>query len=86
MLVLALAAVVFGVMFVFVVPWVGIPAAAVGVILLGVYFASAGRRAATAAGMRAASHPGRYVTVPVLAIFVAATVFTAVIVAFALAL
>jgi hypothetical protein len=41
MLAVALAAVVIGLVFLFIIPWVGIPLGIVGVILLGVYLAGA---------------------------------------------
>jgi hypothetical protein len=42
----ALALIVLGVIFIFIVPWVGIAAGAVGVVLLVLFFAGVGRRAA----------------------------------------
>ena len=45
MLPLAIAALVIGVIFLFIIPWVGIVVGAVGVALLVVYFVGAGRRA-----------------------------------------
>jgi Flp pilus assembly protein TadB len=43
---LGLALIVIGVIFLFIVPWVGIPVGIVGVILTILYFAGFGRRAA----------------------------------------
>jgi hypothetical protein len=43
----ALALVVIGVIFLFVIPWAGIVAGAVGLILLAVYLFGAGRRPAS---------------------------------------
>jgi hypothetical protein len=45
---LALALVALGIVLLFIIPWVGIPVAVVGVILAIVYLAGFGRRAATA--------------------------------------
>jgi hypothetical protein len=45
MLAVALAAVVVGLVFLFIVPWVGIPLGVVGLILLGVYLFGARRQA-----------------------------------------
>ena len=42
---LAIVLLLVGVVFLFVQPWVGIPAGIVGLILLAVYFVGAGRRA-----------------------------------------
>ena len=42
----ALALVVLGLIFLFIIPWVGIPVGIVGLILLVLYFAGFGRRAA----------------------------------------
>jgi hypothetical protein len=42
----ALALIVLGVIFLFIIPWVGIPAGIVGLILVILYFAGFGRRAA----------------------------------------
>jgi phosphotransferase system glucose/maltose/N-acetylglucosamine-specific IIC component len=42
----ALALIVLGIIFLFIVPWVGIPAGIVGLILVILYFAGFGRRAA----------------------------------------
>lgn len=47
MLPLAIALVVVGVVFLFIIPWVGIPLGILGLILVGVYFVGAGRRATT---------------------------------------
>jgi hypothetical protein len=43
----ALALVVLGIVFLFVIPWVGIPVGIVGLVLLGVWLAGFGRRAAS---------------------------------------
>jgi hypothetical protein len=43
-LALAIAMLLVGVVFLFIIPWVGIPVGIVGLILLGVYFVGAGRR------------------------------------------
>jgi hypothetical protein len=45
MLALAIAMLLVGVVLLFIIPWVGIPAGIVGLILLAVYFVGAGRRA-----------------------------------------
>ncbi len=45
MLPLALVLVVVGVIFLFVIPWVGIPVGVLGLILLVVYVVGSGRRA-----------------------------------------
>jgi Flp pilus assembly protein TadB len=50
MLAVALAAVVVGIVFLFIIPWVGIPVGIVGLILLGVYLFGAGRRATQTRG------------------------------------
>jgi hypothetical protein len=42
----ALALIVIGVVFIFIVPWVGIAAGAVGVVLLALFLVGFGRRAA----------------------------------------
>jgi len=42
----AIALLVIGVVFLFVIPWVGIPVGILGLILLIVYFVGAGRRPA----------------------------------------
>jgi hypothetical protein len=47
MLPLAIALVFVGVVFLFIIPWVGIPVGIVGLILMGVYFVAAGKRATT---------------------------------------
>jgi hypothetical protein len=44
MLALAIAMLLVGVVFLFIIPWVGIPVGIVGLILLVVYFVGAGRR------------------------------------------
>ena len=44
MLALAIAMLLVGVVFLFIIPWVGIPVGIVGLILLAVYFVGAGRR------------------------------------------
>jgi hypothetical protein len=44
---LALALVALGIVLLFIIPWVGIPVAVVGVVLAIVYLAGFGRRAAT---------------------------------------
>jgi Flp pilus assembly protein TadB len=43
---IGLALVVVGIIFLFVIPWVGIPVGIIGVILAVLYFAGFGRRAA----------------------------------------
>lgn len=45
MLALAIALLVIGVIFLFVIPWVGVPIGAVGAALLVIYLFGAGRRA-----------------------------------------
>jgi len=45
MLAVALAAIVVGIIFLFIIPWVGVPVGVIGAILLGVYLFGAGRRA-----------------------------------------
>jgi Flp pilus assembly protein TadB len=45
MLAVALAAIVVGIVFLFIIPWVGVPVGVLGVILLAVYLFGAGRRA-----------------------------------------
>jgi hypothetical protein len=45
MLALAIALLLVGVVFLFIIPWVGIPVGIVGLVLLAVYFVGAGRRA-----------------------------------------
>jgi hypothetical protein len=45
MLAVALAAVVVGLVFLFIIPWVGIPLGVLGVILLGVYLFGARKQA-----------------------------------------
>jgi Flp pilus assembly protein TadB len=45
---LGLALLVIGLIFLFIIPWVGIPVGIVGVILVILYFAGFGRRAAAA--------------------------------------
>jgi membrane protein implicated in regulation of membrane protease activity len=45
MLAVAIAAVVVGLVFLFIIPWVGVPVGVLGVILLAVYLVGAGRRA-----------------------------------------
>jgi hypothetical protein len=47
MLALAIALLVVGVVFLFFIPWVGIPVGIVGLILIAVYFVGAGKRATT---------------------------------------
>ncbi len=47
MLPLAIALVFVGVVFLFIIPWVGIPVGIIGLILIGVYFVGAGKRATT---------------------------------------
>ena len=47
MLPVAIAMIVVGVVFLFIIPWVGIPVGIIGLILVGVYFVGAGRRATT---------------------------------------
>jgi len=42
----AIALVVLGLIFLFIVPWVGIPVGVVGIVLVVLYFAGFGRRAA----------------------------------------
>jgi phosphotransferase system glucose/maltose/N-acetylglucosamine-specific IIC component len=49
-LAVAVAALVVGVIFLFIIPWVGIPIGILGAILLGVYLFGAGRRATSARG------------------------------------
>jgi Flp pilus assembly protein TadB len=44
MLAVAIAALVVGLVFLFIIPWVGIPVGIIGAILLGVYLVGAGRR------------------------------------------
>jgi hypothetical protein len=44
-----IALIVLGIIFLFIVPWVGIPVGIVGLILAVLYFAGFGRRAARAA-------------------------------------
>jgi Flp pilus assembly protein TadB len=46
MLAAAIAAVVVGIVFLFIIPWVGVPVGVLGVILLAVYLVGASRRAA----------------------------------------
>jgi len=46
MIVVALALIVVGVTFVFVIPWVGVPVGIIGVVLLIAFLAGFGRRAA----------------------------------------
>ncbi len=50
MLSAAIALLVVGLVFFFVIPWVGIPVGIVGLILLLVYFVGAGRRASEPRG------------------------------------
>jgi hypothetical protein len=50
MLAVAVAALVVGVIFLFIIPWVGIPVGILGAILLGVYLFGASRRAASPRG------------------------------------
>jgi hypothetical protein len=45
MLAVAVAALVVGLVFLFIIPWVGVPVGVLGAILLGVYLFGAGRRA-----------------------------------------
>jgi len=46
MIAVALALVVIGVIFLFIIPWVGVPLGIVGLVLLALYLAGVGRRTA----------------------------------------
>jgi hypothetical protein len=59
MLAVALAAIVVGVIFLFIIPWVGIPVGIVGVLLLGMWLLALWRKSPREAAEEAQAGPSR---------------------------